>query len=219
MAIAFDATSGAAAVVGTTQTFSHTCTGSNRILFVSTYNSGGQVLTGITYSGTAMIFIGRTNYDAGSQYGELWYLIAPATGANNVVVTCSSSVTIQSVSASYTGANQSGQPDASTTSNQGGAGTTSHTTTLTTTATTDCWAVLGSFNNSGVNTAAGTGSTQRNLIAGNSWIGDSNASITPSSTYAMQVTNTSQVAAWNHVMASIAPVAVATSGKNFLAFM
>lgn len=55
MAIAFDATTTSSLGSAVTSiTFSHTCTGSNRILFVCTANNGGANVTGVTYNGVAM---------------------------------------------------------------------------------------------------------------------------------------------------------------------
>jgi len=72
-------------------TFSHTCgTGLNRLLLVAVNTQGGGTNanhTAVTYAGTALTkqVTGRganNNID-----GTMWYMVAPATGTNNVVVT------------------------------------------------------------------------------------------------------------------------------------
>lgn len=78
----------------TTATWSHTVAGSNRFLWISIqYRGGGGTnpATGVTYNGVALTFI-RADSGTGTNTGgiyrnELWYLIAPATGAHNVIVT------------------------------------------------------------------------------------------------------------------------------------
>ena len=92
--------------------------GSNRILFVGIYtanSSGGDVVSGVTYAGSAMTRINTVqNTQSGHQCrAYLYYLLNPTSGANNIVVTSSETVGLSAVS--YTGAQQSGVPDASNT--------------------------------------------------------------------------------------------------------
>lgn len=104
MAIAFDAITNASfgGSATTSKTFSHTCTGSDRLLFVNVHTDS-NVVTGVTYAGVAMtkIYGQATDY-----YNTVWALVAPATGANNVVISCSSSVNIIPMAVSYTGCDQ-----------------------------------------------------------------------------------------------------------------
>lgn len=115
MAIAFDASSAVENLSsGTTATLSHTTSGSNRILIVAAhqFTVAASSVTGITYNGVAMTKIGSTQtIQAGNAYMSLWYLIAPATGANNIVVTKGNGDLVSIAAASYTGAKQSGQPE------------------------------------------------------------------------------------------------------------
>lgn len=89
MPIQFD-TPNTASGAGASQTFAHTVTNQNdRVLIVkvSTRNSAGQTVTGVTYNGVAMFrhaFLSFNNMRA-----ELWYLVAPSVGTFNVVVTFS----------------------------------------------------------------------------------------------------------------------------------
>jgi len=86
----------------------------------------------------------------------LYYLINPATGAHNVVVSAGGSTIITACSASYTGAKQSAQPDAHTKA-------ASNTTTLTV-SHPGSWivATCGDSAGLGVGYAAGPGFTFRN---------------------------------------------------------
>lgn len=155
MAIAYDSSSYGEASGVNSVTYSHTCSGSDRLLFVGALSQGSDNLTGITYNGVSMTQVNKQA--KGSDYLYLYYLIAPATGANNVVVSRSGSTgVLWSTSSSYTGARQSSVPDAqATTSNSG----TSITGTVTT-VSDNCWLVGTAFcDNLGY--SAGTGTTLR----------------------------------------------------------
>lgn len=142
MAIAFDAATGRNTVTGTTLTFSHTVgSGTDRILIV-----GGLVanttefITGITYNGVAMTQgIKKQNTSGDNSWIYLYYLVNPASGAHNVVVSTSSSVSMAFTASSYTGAKQTGQPDA--TGVYTGATESGDRTVSITTVTDQCWLV------------------------------------------------------------------------------
>ncbi len=115
MALAFDAASAVEnQSAGTTATLSHTTSGSNRILIVACHQTsvGANSVTGVTYNGVSMTKIGATvTIQASNAYMTLWYLVAPATGANNIVVTKGSGDNTSVAAVSYTGAKQTGQPE------------------------------------------------------------------------------------------------------------
>jgi hypothetical protein len=86
-------TTGYVAALGTL-TLSHTvAAGSNRILLVGTVTEEqGETpqITGVTYNGVAMTAVTNSEQAIGGVTwvrGQWWYLINPATGANNVVAT------------------------------------------------------------------------------------------------------------------------------------
>lgn len=91
MALAFDAASSSEGTLVTSLTWSHTCTGSNRVLVVgiSFYKNGNSFISGVTYNSVAMTLVPSSGTNNGSYYVEQWYLIAPSTGANNIVVSVS----------------------------------------------------------------------------------------------------------------------------------
>jgi hypothetical protein len=61
------------------------CTGGDYLL-VKVYGQGGDAnITGVTYNGVAMSFVGENNADATGLIG-FWELVAPASGSNNVVI-------------------------------------------------------------------------------------------------------------------------------------
>lgn len=204
MAIAFDAATNPALVNSTSLTLSHTCSGTDRILLVGTMIRT-TTISGVTYNGTAMTAIGSRELVSGADYIQWFYLLAPSTGANNVVVTAAASNIIIASSVSYTGAKQSGQPD-SVTNNASTTETT--TTTSTTTVADNSWAVLlARVNGDGI-TSAGTGTTLRANTNGYIQLYDSNGAVTPAGSTSLQTTQTSQESA--AIIVSIAP-AVASS--------
>lgn len=201
MAIALDAaTDGGLVNPGTSLTFSHTTSGSNRILFVAAFGPSTDILTGATYNGVSMTLIDKTAV-GGDLYIYLWYLIAPATGANNVVISASGSAQIQGGAISYTGAKQTGQPDASNKSNTDTTGT---PTISVTTVADNSWAVLALRPSVGGTPTAGAGSTMRVAPTDGFAMADSNAAITPAGSYSMTI-NVTGSAGNAMVIASFAP--------------
>lgn len=170
MAIAFDAITGVQLTTGTSLTYSHTCTGSDRILFVSANNNtASDYVTGITYNGVSMTKIGASLQGGSTRYTNLYYLVAPATGANNVVISCSGSTYIEAYTVSYTGVHQSSPIDTNRTDT--GSSVTSLTCTLTTTAD-QCWLITaGSY---GAGTLSGGASTYARNVSFSYGILDSN---------------------------------------------
>lgn len=82
----------------------------NRILFVANYGSEmlNDAITGITYAGIPMTKISSLNSNppANGRWFSYWYLLNPAIGTNNIVITNSSFDRIRAVAASYFGVKQ-----------------------------------------------------------------------------------------------------------------
>ena len=203
MAIAFDAfTDGNYTNSATTHTFSHTCTGSDRILFVTGFtNTSSDYITGITYNGVAMTLVNKLAA-AASRYAYIFYLVAPATGANNVVLTASSSSALGGNASSYTGASQTGQPDASSSQTIGASPVNNSVTTV----ADNCWSILTQLNNQLTPSVASTNSTLRggNTTFTDAQIFDNNTAITPAGSYTMTTTNPDD-GDYIYLMASFAP--------------
>lgn len=94
MALAVDTNSSKSispgAVAGGTMTWSHTCNGSNRLLVVGVaVRSDGATPTnsGVTYNAVAMTAVPSAVVSDADEIVKMWYLINPASGANNIVVT------------------------------------------------------------------------------------------------------------------------------------
>jgi hypothetical protein len=107
VAVAFDLATGSGGNgTGTSRTFSHTCTGSNLCLYVGVnYSSDPGASRSATYGGVAMTKIAEL-YTGGGYNAVLYRLVAPASGANDVVVSQTNAVGGSFVAASFTGVHQ-----------------------------------------------------------------------------------------------------------------
>ena len=94
--VAVDSTSSGTATIGgvgsSTLTIAHTTTNTaNRVLIVGVSininNSPATAVTGITYNGTALTLVGAHNDANNTRRVEMWYLLAPANGTFDAVVT------------------------------------------------------------------------------------------------------------------------------------
>ncbi len=218
MAIAFDTkTAFTFSAASTNITYSHTVTGSNTILWVGVSILATATIGAVTYNGVAMTQFGGGSVGTVAIKDYLFYLINPATGANTVSVSQNTSTQVTSCSASYTGAAQTGQPDA--TSLGGPTTTTSYSQSVTSVAD-NCFAILYGNANGGLAFTAGTNTTIRNqpeVAFCGAYMVDSTAAQTPAGTFTLAMTSTSQDFAG--CMASFKPVATASGNSNFFVFM
>jgi len=165
MAIAFDSTSGAQTGWTTSNSFSHTCSGSDRLLLVWVYfdrGAGAYYTSALTYNGSALTQVGTFTVGTAG-YGELWALVNPASGTNTLSATYSNAgptakVAIRALS--YNGVNQTTAYGTLATS----AGT-STTATVNVTSATDELVVSGVVSNEGgVTLTVGADQTQRYIV-------------------------------------------------------
>lgn len=214
MAIAFDAVTNNASVTATSLTYSHTCgTWSDRMLFVWCSTFSWDLVTWVTYWWISMIQVWKIKAGNWAAYVYLYCLFAPATWANNVVVSTSSSSTIYSMSTSYTGVTQSNTMDATATSSIASAAL-NFSTNLTTIAN-NCWSLCYTVNDT--NIFASNSDIRRGT---NIWwnIFDSNSAITPAGNKTMTQT-VSWTGNWSVVMASFSPAGAVVSSKMFSFFL
>jgi hypothetical protein len=142
MAIAFDTSSYGKNTNTSPITFSHTCTGSNLILFVGVTMrapSGTPTCSGVTYNGVSMTSLGAVD-SSGTIRVYLFYLINPATGANDVSASFSglqADTDCVVGASSFSGVTQTDPINVSGSANNSG-GTSSITKALTTTVD-NCW--------------------------------------------------------------------------------
>lgn len=215
-AIAFDTSvnqqtnSGGAAL-----TFSFTTTGTNRFLVVGDLVQSSATISSATYSAVTMTQAATVS-TANVASGETSYihvLGAPASGANNVVLTPSASATVAAVASSYSGAQQTSVVEASNTATGTGNSGTASVTTI----TDNDWLVAYLRANGTISTA-GANTTFRGTPGGLG-MSDSNAVQTPPGSFAQNFTATGGTGEWGMIVIALKPFVEATSGKNFFMFM
>ena len=225
MAIAYDTSSDSGNINntdGSVKTLSHTCTGANGALIVSVAQNPFGI-SGVTYAGVAMTFLTSiSSADADIVY--LYYLLNPATGANNIAVTISgyTSGTVHQriFGASYTGVS-SVNPDSSN------SGTASGNTkaVATTIVASNCWLIcsgLGETDSTTSSTVTATGRTTRKTASdwgypGNRTVGlqlsDTNGVIatgSQSTTFTTTKSGGSTFVTTGGIVMSLAPVIIPT---------
>ncbi len=108
MALAIDAVSTGTGGGAGPFTWSHTCSGSDRVLIVGvSHNDSGDTVTGMTYNGVSMTPVPSGATSNGQYFVTQYSLIAPATGTNTVSVSMSGNVfDFGAAAISLTGADQ-----------------------------------------------------------------------------------------------------------------
>lgn len=95
---------------GSSVSFAHTTSGSNRLLLVgiSLNNDNLETVSSVSYGGAPLTFIGQETYEDDARV-ELWQLIDPPLGTGDVAVTFSADLMQYAVvgAISFTGVNQS----------------------------------------------------------------------------------------------------------------
>lgn len=217
-AIAFDnASQGNSTSHPTSLTFSLAVgSGTNRILMVAfiVNRAGAPTISSVTYNGVAMTATSNSP-NSTFQFLYVYYLANPASGTNNVVITLNSSIEIHACAASYTGAAQTGIPDAVATQTAG-SGTSA---TLTATTIADNSWMFGIFrNDSAGNGSAGVGTIQRASMTGQASCDDSGAALTPPGSNSIQETWTGSATNYSLGLSFapfVAPIIV-TPGMRFI---
>lgn len=131
MAIAFDATnSGFSAGSQASLTISTTVTGSDTIGIVMASHDASTTMdiTGITWNGSDMTNVNDNGNTSSNSNTSLWYILNPSSG--DVVISVSPNRQLYGITLSYTGAKQSGQPDASNTADDSASPYSISTTTV-----------------------------------------------------------------------------------------
>jgi hypothetical protein len=210
MAIALDTSA-----TNTTASFSYTCTGSNLILFVGiTWNvTGSNSTSAPTYNGVALTQIGTNTANGSANAVELWYLVAPATGAHTLAVTVNASGGMRVNVESYTGVAQTNPIDGSTSATPATFNNTTPATLSITTTVANDWIVSPII-------IAGSSATTEVGITSPGVIDQNNTSGTSVSTMGHTTTTTagSNSLQWTRTQAtSRAPSTIAAAFKPFVA--
>lgn len=191
MAIAYDSFSSGKSNSTASLTVSHTCSGSDRILLVSTM-CNGAFTTGVTYNGTSMTLLLQDKDGGGGGSGTgVYYLINPDSGTHDIVASLSTNYIVLTA-VSYTGVLQSSFPNTSSKENFPADNGANQTNTITP-GIDDCWVVGGAFVNANAATTAGAGTTVRvsdSNPAGGLGMGDNNAAINPAASTSLVFAST-----------------------------
>lgn len=198
-------------------TASYTVNAASNLLvvgFLGDLTSGNDDITGVTYNGVSMTLAKKYGPTESpvirNQY--IYFLVNPATGANNVVISSTNTKYIIAVAADYSGAATSGQPDATANAETGA--TASTITASVITVANNAWAVALSqgYSNGGAPTA-GSGADLRTYgpaFGQPGWF-DSNGAITPAGSYSMTLNQPSSVQSIAATLVSFATEASSAS--------
>ena len=165
-AIAFDAASNANNINITSLTWSHTTTGTNLLLVVGTFAKDGtdadRPVSDVTYGGVSLTKVREDDDTTINHTSGLWYLVNPATGANDVVVSFAGGTLQVGIAGAmtFTGVKQTSPLDAS----NGGVQANAASISTTVTTVSDNAMVAASVNKVGsspTSNDAGAGITER----------------------------------------------------------
>lgn len=171
-------------------------------------STGADDIISVIY-GSSPLTLAIKNPNTGSsgvlRFDYIYYLLNPATGTNNVVITATTSHILIAVAAYYSGVKQSGQPDATTTNGVYVGGFSTLTTSITT-VSNNAWAILLEQHDMGsLTTLAGAGASLRvtDPTYNQPTILDSGGPITPAGAFSM-TTSMSSADEISHTIASFA---------------
>lgn len=216
--ITYDAVSSTTKDGGTTVTWAHTVGSvTNRILVVglmaeNATTEANMTATGVTYNSVALTKIGAVTV-SNTNRTELWYLVAPSTGANNIVATFTGANDYVVGGISFYNASQTAQPNVFNTGSNSDNGSTAVSTAATSTLA-NCMFV--DAVQAGIDTrtltVGGTQTQRVNAQNAGAIVGAmSNLLVAAAGSQAMEW-SISTGSRWAHVVAAIAPV---QSGSNF----
>lgn len=227
MAIALDATNSGQNDGASSITVALTVSGSNRLLVVKTHaecngTPTNRPVTGITYNSVALTQATAISYTtAGSEDDtvEIWYLVAPATGANNCVVTFTGALDGCVVGVeSYTGVSQTSPLDATATA----ATTAVGPATVNITTTTDNVVLVGAAHDisSGGTLTANSGQTENYNVSNSGQLRAAGGYevVGGAGVYTESWTTTSGTRDWMIAVAAFKPVATTSTFTGYYGY-
>lgn len=105
MAVSYDNTTSDIGTASPTRSIVHTCSGSDRVLVAFIRFGNTITINSVTYNGVSLTNAGTQTASGSHHKSSIWYLIGPATGSNNLVITTSSTAEVITGIISFTGAN------------------------------------------------------------------------------------------------------------------
>lgn len=201
--IAYDSTTKQNWNDGSSETFSHTCSGDDRFLVVFLWISGSSItVSSVTYDGDAMTELAtQVHKSSSNNVSHMYYLANPSTGTNNIVLTLSTSAYKDIAVVSYTGVDGT----ESYVTDTGDATVASYDVDLVT--SSDGWILFGARYTNILTFNSGSERTTRSGTG--SMIGDSN-SLLSAGTNTFNWTKTSTYRLDGIIMMDMLPVAEAT---------
>jgi hypothetical protein len=174
-----------------------------------------QTVSGITYNGVAMTFLGARNSVTGAARIETWGLIAPTSGTNTIAVTLTGAIASTGVAVSYTGVHQTSPTEAFNSNQATNVGAADATVTVTP-VTDKTWVHAAVATD---DTSITAGQTNRNSIsgAGGSGANEDTGPVTPASATAMNYSNVGAAATWTIAGYALRPVgsSILSAGYRF----
>lgn len=217
MAIVLDAVASSHAGASSL-TFAHVVGAiSNSLLVVSISsqdsNHANVPITGVTYNGVALTKAKEDMASSNNTSSSIWYLLNPASGTHNVIVSATGSVQILAVSSSWSGVAQSGQPDASAGAGTANNNSSSPSQAITTVA--DNSLIVDAISSEANRTAIGGSQTTIGVVQGQSFenVSASYMIKTPAGSATMSATLSSGQP-WSMTVASFSPVAAAGATRT-----
>lgn len=208
MAIALD-NSARNASSGTSQSFSYTCSGTNRVLVAMTASDGANTATDVTYGGVALT---KIDSDRTANHPiNLWYLINPASGSNTLSATGFANAGNYVVALSLTGVKQNNPLEVS----NGGTGSGTSMTRTVITTSDNCWAVLAGTTGGVTAITAGSNSTIVTSAINSdstSALFQSGGAITPAGSFSMTFDGANATKAG--IIAAFAPVLIISATES-----
>lgn len=215
MAIAFGAIStGADGSGASSRSVTLSSSGTDVVGLVGVYgelssNPATDALTGVTWGGTSMALVNKILRSNGLGWQYVYALANPPSGSQTITASFSGNSFIGLMAIYYTGAAQTGIPDASSTATQASTAT---SVTFNTVANNAWTIAFGLSDNGGV--AAGTNMTSRGTHAGIFIWGDRNSALTPAGSTTIGISGSSGNQIVNGL--SLAPAATVAAPSRLL---
>lgn len=161
MALAIDTSTATGSTGASSQTFSYTCTGSNLILIVGVCSFdttlGNRSVSSVTYNSVALTPLTAQDLSSVSGRVQLFYLIGPATGAHNIIVTMGGTATAFDIGVvSFTGCD----PSSGFNAQNGNTFTSTTSASINTSSTVDNCVLIDAMNGNVGPMSFGSGQTQ-----------------------------------------------------------
>ena len=182
MAISFDNSASYGLTGATSYTQSYTVgSGSNRLLLVWLEFNPAATVSSVTYAGSSLTQI-LSHPFSGYSTQYLYALVAPATGANNLVINVSNKYFwVGAFAGSYAGCAQANPTNFANAT----ASTNPYTTSLTT-GSNNSWVGVFAADSFSATLSFNAGTTQRQFVGGMLY-GDSNAPVTPAGSFTTSI--------------------------------